>query len=161
MINVTVQPQTGVLVKTGGVARASNVAFTSESGGLSSTNIQGALQELTQRKFASSTTPISSYTDVGDLWFDSADTRLKIYDGSDWALILGGATDIQDNYFKFTTATTLVSGNVAEYVNGTETVFAVNFEGVTVLKEQGTVPTVVTNGLYSDGDNLYYGKNDN
>ena len=161
MINVTVQEQDGVILKTGGISRASNLAYTGESGGLSATDVQSALQELTQRKFVKSQAPVASYTDTGDLWFDSVNSRLKLYDGSDWGLILGGTTDLQDNYFKFTTATTLSSGNVAEYVNGTETVFSINYEGVTVLKEQDTVPVVVANGLYGDGDNLYYGQNDN
>ena len=65
-----------------------------------------------------------------------------------------------DDYFRFSTSATLTSGNVVEFRNNTDTVFSVDYQGVAVLKGRSSVPSVVANGLYSDGDNLYFGKNE-
>jgi len=139
------------------ISSAAGLSFSTVEG-LVATNVQSALAELGQRFFQvdSGTTP-SVGVNEGDLWYDLSTDRLKLYDGSSWSLISGAATNLNDDYFKFTTSAALSSGNVAEFWNTTNKVWNLQHDGVMVLKNQASEPTAVTNGVYVDGDNMYLG----
>lgn len=162
--SVSSKGQSKAIVKgTAGATSISNASELSYSSvqGLIASDVQAALSELGQRfyQLSSGTTP-SIGVNEGDLWYDLQNSKLKLYDGSDWNKITTDLTSATDTYFRFSTSATLTSGNVAEFRNNTETVLKVQHDGVVVLKQQSTAPTAVANGLYSDGTNAYLGINE-
>ena len=139
------------------VGNASQLSF-SQVSTLAQSTVQAALEELSYRHFQGTSSPNVGVTS-GDLWSDTSSHRLKYYDGSSWSLISGAATNLSDDYFRFTASSAISSGNLAEFRNGSaHSSFAIRHDGVVLLKDQASVPTAVANGLYSDGADLYYGK---
>jgi len=126
---------------------------------LSYTNVQDIIEELANRFYQRSTTPTKGLNE-GDLWYDTAENQLKLYNGVTWDRVATRYTNATDDYFLFSTLSSISTGNVAEFKNNTDTVFSIQYDGVPILKEQSTPPTAVDNGIYSDGGNLYYGKKD-
>ena len=48
-------------------------------GTITSTNLQGALEELADQDFRSSTQPTSLNIEEGDTWYDTQNNQLKVY----------------------------------------------------------------------------------
>tara|TARA_R110002020_G_scaffold33780_1_gene102638 strand:- start:1801 stop:2343 length:543 start_codon:yes stop_codon:yes gene_type:complete len=138
------------------VSNASQLSFAQVST-LAQSTVQAALEELSYRHFQGTSSPNVGVTS-GDLWSDTSSNRLKYYDGSSWSLISGAANNLSDDYFRFTSAATVSSGNLAEFRNNSNSSsFAIRHDGVVLLKDQSSAPTAVANGLYSDGADLYHG----
>jgi hypothetical protein len=57
---------------------AANVVV-SPYGTITSTNLQGALEELADQDFRSSVQPVSSNIEEGDTWYDTLNNQLKVY----------------------------------------------------------------------------------
>jgi hypothetical protein len=126
--------------------------------GIAGVDVQSALEELNYRHFQATSAPSLGVTH-GDIWSDLTNNKLKLYGGSEWLEIgMSAVNDLEDTTFKFTATPALTSGNVAEFKNNTTSVFKIQYDGVVVLKNQSSSPSAVADGLYSDGTDLYYGK---
>ena len=157
-VQVTVKQNKPRAVTIGGRAtHASAQGWTKSDTHLAQTSVQAVLEELANRFYQKTTAP-SLGVNEGDLWYDLANSQLKLYNGTSWGDIGVNLSDAIDDLFKFSTSAILASGNVAEFKNNTTTVFSIQHDGVVVLKEQSSAPTAVANGLYSDGTDMYYGK---
>jgi hypothetical protein len=125
---------------------------------LTQTTVQDALAELATRFYQRTVTP-SVGVNEGDLWYDLTAQKLKLYSGIQWdAVGLSNTENLDGDYFRFTSDSVVSSGNLAEFKNDTTTTFSIRYDGVLTLKDQASAPSVVANGLYSDGANLYFGK---
>lgn len=158
-MQVTVKkPQSRVSrVKTSTIGRNASKVNYSGSAVSGVTNVSDAIDQLANKFFQSTAQPATGVNE-GDLWYDLTTEKLKLNDGSDWGLISGAASNLNDDFFRFTTSSTLISGNVAEYINNTDTVFAVGYDGVVKLKDVDELPsTVAEGGVVFYSGNLYLG----
>jgi hypothetical protein len=48
-------------------------------GSITATTIQGAIEQLADQNFRSTTTPTGSNVEEGDTWYDTDDNQLKVY----------------------------------------------------------------------------------
>ena len=128
------------------------------TGGQASTSLSVASGQLIEKKFfQSSSQPITNVNE-GDLWYDLTLSKLKLRGTSAWNSVAASGEELDGDYFRFTSDSVLSSGNLAEFKNNTTTSFSIRYDGVLTLKDQASAPSAVANGLYSDGTNLYFGK---
>ena len=155
---VEISGQTTKTVAVGGRAlSASSQSWDKSVTHLTQTTVQDALAELATRFYQRASAPTVG-VNQGDLWYDLTASKLKLRGASSWASVAASGEELDGDYFRFTSDSTLSSGNLAEFKNDTTTSFAIRHDGVLILKEQSSAPTSVANGLYSDGTDLYYGK---
>ena len=123
-----------------------------------STSVSVASGQLIEKKFFQSTTePLTNITQ-GDLWYDLTLSKLKGRGVSAWAGLDANPESMSGGFFRFTSDSAVSSGNLVEFKNDTTTSFSIRYDGVLALKDQASAPSAVANGLYSDGTNLYFGK---
>lgn len=74
-------------------------------------------------------------------------------------VIGGGHTGINNDlsWLKFTTTSTVTSGNLFELVNNGTSMFSLDVNGTLRLKSQSSAPTANTGSVYFSGTNLYLG----
>lgn len=82
------------------ILTAAGLTFTPH-GGITATNVQEALEQLTDQSFRSDTAPTGSNLQEGDLWYDTDDDQLYVYRETSSNVFefvpLAAATDTMDN----------------------------------------------------------------
>tara|TARA_Y100000310_G_C20561428_1_gene753255 strand:+ start:520 stop:942 length:423 start_codon:yes stop_codon:yes gene_type:complete len=134
-INITTRPPTSFNVKTAPAGVVSGAGATAQA-----------------------STP--SNPGAGDLWFDTGQDTLKVYDGSEWDSL--GLVDLDnDGRFEFdstdTASNPLADGLIASFKNDGTDVFTISFDGILDLKAPSSVPTAFAGGVYHDGEFLFIG----
>ena len=175
----TPSPVTKITSATGGdvqsVTKQASRAITKETGGfsddqvaaevpvatiagLAQTNVQTALEELAHRFYQDSTAPTVGVNE-GDLWYDLDTSLLKLYDGASFSQVTASAdtTNLSGNYFRFTTTSSLSSGDLVSFRNTTDTVFSIRYNGVMKLKAQASIPSAIEGGFYYKDDEFFVG----
>tara|TARA_R100000808_G_C2155087_1_gene166813 strand:- start:2255 stop:2665 length:411 start_codon:yes stop_codon:yes gene_type:complete len=103
----------------------------------------------------SASAPSSPVT--GNLWYDSNNSVLKVYDGSNWDSLMGQDYD-NDNRFEWKSDGAVGSGNIIEFKDSSNnSLFGVTHDRALLVNVLGSAPTAVKGGLYSDGDDLFFG----
>jgi uncharacterized protein YqgV (UPF0045/DUF77 family) len=73
------------------------------TGSITSTTLQGALEELAAQDFRSNAAPTGSNVEVGDTWYDTDDNIFYVYrtiDGvTDWRPIISGSDESDGGTF--------------------------------------------------------------
>jgi len=135
MANVNVRPSTSFSVRTapGGVI--------SSGGGTTS----------------QSTAP--STPTQGNIWYDTSNNILKVYDGASWDSLGMGSDYDNDNKFEWSPDATLSSGMLATFSNASGgSLFSITYDGVVAMKIfSGIPPTATQGGLYNSGTQLFVG----
>jgi len=127
-------------------------------GGAPVTDVSLGVGSLIEKKFFQSVLAPASNVNQGDLWYDMTLSKLKLRGVSSWDKIGGASEELDGEYFRFTSDSTISSGNIAEFRNNsTNSLFSVRHDGVLIMKDQSSAPTAVANGLYSDGVDLFHG----
>lgn len=115
--------------------------------------------------FLTDTVISSAYTSLifrkadDKLYYDNGTTDIEVLDLAG----IGGTDADNDGRFEFeatdsaSVSSALTSGNLAQFSNEGDVKFAIDFNGVLVLKEQAGNPTAVEGGLYYKNDTLYLG----
>lgn len=82
------------------ILTAAGLTFTPH-GAITATNVQEALEQLTDQSFRSDTAPTGSNLQEGDLWYDTDDDQLYVYRETSSNVFefvpLAAATDTMDN----------------------------------------------------------------
>jgi hypothetical protein len=82
------------------ILTAAGLTFTPH-GAITATNVQEALEQLTDQSFRSDTAPTGSNLQEGDLWYDTDDDQLYVYretSSNAFEFVpLAAATDTMDN----------------------------------------------------------------
>ena len=157
------QPQTRVLnihtSSTTDISSATDLVYDASGASITQTNVQTAITELANRFHGSLSSAPTVGVNEGDLWYDLTNHRLKLRSQSGtWDRMGGDASVLDGPYFRYTSDSSVTSGNLAEFRNNSNTPsFSIRHDGVLILKDQASAPTAVANGLYSDGADLYHG----
>ena len=158
------QPQSRVLnIDTSSstdISGAIDLSYDASGASITQSNIQSAITELANRFHGTLSSAPTTGVNEGDLWYDLTNHRLKLRsEGGTWDRLGGDASVLDGPYFRYTSDGTISSGNLAEFRNNSSTPsFSIRHDGVVILKNQSSSPSVVADGLYSDGTDLYYGK---
>tara|TARA_R100000742_G_C4210290_1_gene36859 strand:- start:68 stop:427 length:360 start_codon:yes stop_codon:yes gene_type:complete len=115
--------------------------------------------------FLTDTVISSAYTSLifrkadNKLYYDNGSTDIEVLDLAG----IGGTDADNDGRFEFestdssSVSSALTSGKLAQFSNGNDIKFSIDFNGVLQLKEQAGVPTAVEGGIYYKDNNLYVG----
>ena len=115
--------------------------------------------------FLTDTVISSAYT---SLIFRKGDNKLYYDDGTSDIEVLdltgiGGTDADNDGIFEFestdsdSVSSALTTGNLAQFANGGDVKFSIDYNGVLQLKEQAGNPSPVEGGIYYKDDTLYVG----
>ena len=147
--------------------------WTTQAGPSSALGGTDAVSAVTQDTFLADNQKIYFGNDLDfSLSYDSSVNQLRVLDSAGTSVLslntleifTGGggsasAEEMTGSYFRFTADSTLSSGNIAEFRNNLDSsMFSVRYDGVVQLRNQGSTPAVSADSLYSDGTDLYYGK---
>ena len=94
------------------------------------------------------------------VFYNSSDGRLYRDDGTtDEKIGAGGHEGINNDldYLKFSSTETLSTGNIFQLINNETTKFNITFDGVVVLDDQSSIPTVSDGGIYYKDGELFLG----
>ena len=103
-ISITIEPTNTVVTANLALADAGAASVSvTPTGSITSTTLQGALEELAAQDFRSNAAPTGSNVEVGDTWYDTDDNIFYVYrtiDGvTDWRPIQSGADESDGGTF--------------------------------------------------------------
>ncbi|REK55396.1 MAG: hypothetical protein DWQ49_10555 [Bacteroidetes bacterium] len=99
-ISITIEPTNTVVTANLALADAGAASVSvTPTGSITSTTLQGALEELAAQDFRSNAAPTGNNVEVGDTWYDTDDNIFYVYrtiDGvTDWRPLVSG-DDVSD-----------------------------------------------------------------
>lgn len=103
-ISITIEPTNTVVTANLALADAGAASVSvTPTGSITSTTLQGALEELAAQDFRSNSAPTGGNVEVGDTWYDTDDNIFYVYrtiDGvTDWRPIQSGADESDGGTF--------------------------------------------------------------
>lgn len=83
----------------------------------------------------------------------------NVQDALDSLLLIGATEHLEGERFKFTSESLLGTGYLAEFINDTDTMFAITYDGVVHLTSiEGPAPTAVAGAVCVIRGELYVGE---
>ena len=89
-IVVTVAETSNIIVTTSSTIGDSNALAFTPHGNISSTNVQGALEELIDNAYSQASAPDAAAHTVeeGDTWYDTTNDKLMVYRNTTWEEVI-------------------------------------------------------------------------